>query len=327
MASWQHYCSPQRYRHPGFAYRPIVNAVGLLLDSNLIDEERAPSDGPSGYQSIMRARDALVRLVSRNDIHPRKASEPIELRGRDKTPIEYRDNRMTNRARRILEAINDATSGLKLTSDLGDLRQPFMRRIFNGDFKNGGRFYASGASWQNMPKATRATIRIDGDPTGELDFSQLHPTVLYAERGLRCEGDAYTLAKFPRDLGKIALNTMLNADCRNAALGAISEKIRHEYPAFRDPRDAARNLVDEMERRHRPIASAFNSSAGLRLMKADSDVAEQVQISMAKRGSPVLGLHDGFIAKKRDLEALKSEMSVASKAVFGVEIEGVEKCR
>ena len=69
-----------------------------------------------------------------------------------------------------------------LKADVG-LASNQLHRVFNqGSFSLGGRFY--GGWWQNIPAECRAAITINGDPTIEMDYPRLHPTLLYDELGL-----------------------------------------------------------------------------------------------------------------------------------------------
>jgi len=53
-----------------------------------------------------------------------------------------------------------------------------LRRIFSrGSLKKGGRFY--GGWWENIPSKFRPYLTINGFATGEVDFSELHPRLLY----------------------------------------------------------------------------------------------------------------------------------------------------
>ena len=67
---------------------------------------------------------------------------------------------------------------VKLGAAQSDLHRVFNRSSFN----LGGRLY--GAWWENIPKELRQCITINGNPTIELDFPHLHPTLLYIEAGV-----------------------------------------------------------------------------------------------------------------------------------------------
>ena len=64
---------------------------------------------------------------------------------------------------------------------------PVARRIFDGSFERGGRFYCHGASFQNVPAAERLGLQvvIGGvtHPVVEIDYSTLHIKMAYAEAG------------------------------------------------------------------------------------------------------------------------------------------------
>ena len=71
----------------------------------------------------------------------------------------------------------------------------------------GGRFYSS---IQNMKSEARKYLRFDGDPVIEIDYSSIHPTMIYDFEGLNLDGDPYTIEGYPRKDIKVAFNIMLN---------------------------------------------------------------------------------------------------------------------
>jgi len=68
-----------------------------------------------------------------------------------------------------------------------------MTRIFaRSSLSKGGRFY--GGWWQYIPREERKYVTIDGMATIEIDYSEMHPRLLYLEQGLKPPtGDLYDL--------------------------------------------------------------------------------------------------------------------------------------
>jgi hypothetical protein len=97
-----------------------------------------------------------------------------------------------------------------------------LRRIFNNNLTRGGRLYAAEGAWQTMTKKERLKIRIANEPVVEVDYSTLHPALLYAEVGKYAPADAYVIDGWPRKLTKIALNTLINAPNIHSARLAIA---------------------------------------------------------------------------------------------------------
>ena len=65
-----------------------------------------------------------------------------------------------------------------------------LTRIFSkGSFKHGGRLYAP---VQNYTKQTRKYFYLDGEPTIEIDYSSIHPHMLYHKEGLEFDGVTLT---------------------------------------------------------------------------------------------------------------------------------------
>ncbi|MBS1302153.1 hypothetical protein GZH79_07340 [Loktanella sp. SALINAS62] len=196
-----------------------------------------------------------------------------------------------------------------------DFRRRSLYRVSNShDLTTGGRFY--GPFWQNMPSELRRHLVIDGKDTVEIDFSRMHPTMLYAREGLDPPGNAYSgvvdlLEIAPgtdraavRSMVKQAFNAMLNAEkpLRNAPKGVEPGNFGLKW----------RQVSDAILKLHHPIAHLFYSGMGLRLQRMDSDIAEAVMLNFAQSNIPVLPVHDSFIVH----HGLENSLEVAMKQAF-----------
>jgi hypothetical protein len=312
----------------------------------LIDHTKA-APGQRGWQSTMRARPKLVSLVGtvlKNGLILRKPPELIILRDSSKKDIDYHDTRETTRMRREVEAQNEAIAGAQFGG--GNVVQFVapLRRIFNERFSQGGRFYAEGGGWQQFSKADRLRLQIDGEPVVEVDYSQFHPALAYAELGFAAPPDAYDIPGVDRPLVKIAFNVMLNSPARNRARYTIAHKremvrvilgqdclpdvpsaelwrmAEATHPGYaKVASDKAQWLIDALLAKHAPIASLFFTGAWLWLQRTDSDIAEGVMREMRRRGITVLPVHDSFLApasKSAELEAVMIDVA----AKFGAAV-------
>jgi hypothetical protein len=220
-----------RYRGTAYSYATVPPAVDELACWGLVEHDRKPP-GNLGWQSRFRATAMLQERVK----IPTVIYDPVELirlKDHDEKLINYRDTNNTISMRRRLEEINEALSAAEL-----ELHDPTVKRdgmllrlankhvlytamrtlyrIFNRDsFSSGGRFY--GGWWQQIPKKLRPQLLIDGEPTIEHDYPQLHPNMLYAEIEAHLEGDAYAVDGWPRNLVKRAFNILVNAENHDSA--------------------------------------------------------------------------------------------------------------
>ena len=156
-----HYDRPRRYRSPLYTYRKVTSAADELDRLALVDHDRR-RPGERGWQSTMRTKPAPVGLVGEalggNALRPAPPREPIILRDAYKRLLDYRDNRLTGRMRRDVQAQNEAIAGATLGNILPFLL--FLRRIFNGDIEQGGRFYTEDGGWQTLSKSDRLRLSI-----------------------------------------------------------------------------------------------------------------------------------------------------------------------
>jgi len=193
-----------------------------------------------------------------------------------------------------------------------------LHRVFNNSsFEQGGRLYAGW--WQHVPSKFRRYITINGGPTKEFDYSNLHPAMLYAREGKRLEDDAYIIPGLEsyRKLVKITLLKLINAPAEKR----ISPPKKTALP---DGCDWA-ELQELVKAKHDAIAKYLRSGIGLILQKIDSEIAEDVMRAMMKKDYLVLPIHDSFITYSGLGETLtdvmKSSYHTRMKADVGVDAD------
>jgi hypothetical protein len=184
---------------------------------------------------------------------------------------------------------------------------PRLRRVFSrASFDMGGRAYGP---WQSLPARHRAMMLVNGEPTLEPDFTALHPTMIYALRGLRLAGDPYETAEFPRDHGKAALNIALNAKSYASARAAIAHDLKLDMAS-------ATKLLAAITSKHRAVSDLFFSDAGVRLMRIDSDIALTAVSNCQLKGIQALPVHDSLIVARRHAGQVAEIMEAAFAARF-----------
>ena len=227
----------RHYQGLPYSYDRITKIVDQLASLRLIDEQRAlPGDHlRTGRQSRLRATSMLVDAFEA--VHFQY--DPVELiRLRNETGrlVDYADTDQTRRRRHELETINMALSKLDLTlppecaargaehievcgSIIRVTPVPVLYRVYNrGRWDKGGRAYWWG---QNLPSAVRARLLLNGEAATEVDFTALHPRMLYARRGVQMAHDPYQVVGFDRKLCKRALLVALNARSWPEAVAAL----------------------------------------------------------------------------------------------------------
>ncbi|MDN3575019.1 hypothetical protein [Methylobacterium longum] len=325
------YTGIQRYHGTDYTYATVLSVVDELLRLSLIEEQRAAS-GERGRQSRFRATPRLIEgfagAVIGHDLR-----EIIRLKDEGGTLIDYRENASTIRMRRELEAINAfiASTDLRLVAPdavrtthhfrvagayYRPTLTPSLYRVFNrGSFGFGGRAYGW---WQSLPKAYRRQLLINGEPTSEPDFVQMHASILYARRGKRLEHDVYETGEFSREDGKLAFNVALNARSLPGTITALTNK--PEWPHNHQRTGA---LIELLKRRNAAIKEDIHADQGVRLMRLDSDIALETVRGCQKAGLPVLPVHDAMITPVRH-EGRVAEIMEASAAKV---LKAVSPCR
>jgi len=186
-----------------------------------------------------------------------------------------------------------------------------LTRIFSkASFELGGRLYAP---IQNYTKQTRKYFYFNGEPTIEIDYSSIHPHMLYHRKGLEFDGDdPYAIEGFDRDDVKVAFNVMLNKE----AVGANKSVAKTISKNLDCDIDTAEALETAIQTLHSPIAHHFNTGVGLTLQRRDSDIALLVINTFVNElNRPIICVHDSFIVSVRDTESLILAMNDSYKTV------------
>ncbi len=266
---------------------------------------------------------------------------PVELRDSE-TDLSItfdRENPAIAPVVRRLERVNAINAQYRIECKVEDAwgnvttRQlrPFHFAIFHDDWGRHGRIYTGKYGHQNLSKIERSTITFDGEPSIELDYSGLHPRMIYHLKGIDFRHDPYRLwgRKTTADLryiAKMVLNAAINARDRRTALSACNLAMRSKSKAggwktgkalhkaiqlreaLRRTRVSFAEAYDKAQEKHRPIADKFGSGAGTELMSLDGKIALDVIYHFAKRSIPCLGVHDSWIVPKHAESKLRETM-------------------
>jgi hypothetical protein len=308
------YSRGKRYRAHAHTYATVLGSVDELVQVGWLSGHRVKPNN-RGWQSSFWATPDLVHAAREFATDPIfEAREPIRLKDDADDLVDYPETRETLRIRSALEPINAYLKELQVELP-GAVRQgrhlgigdsqvlPIpgngLQRIFNrGSFAYHGRAYGW---WQNIPTTVRRDLMIDGEETAEADYTALHASILYGERGIKFLGDAYDIDNFPRDQIKLGFNIALNARNKGAAVGALA------HDAGMSRANAAQLLV-AIEKRHKEISEAFCSDAGVRLMRIDSELILGALGASNGDGIPALPVHDALIAPAHSIDRAAEKM-------------------
>ena len=233
------------------------------------------------------------------------------------------------------ERIKDDCSIISTPNSYGlDIGKSIIQRIFSksNTLEYGGRFYAipiTGFSYQNITAVERSTIEIDCEPTVEIDYSALHPSMLYsmADKIELKPKDMYKVKvdgnPAPRKLCKVMLLTMINAKSEQSAIKSMRHEMRFkaqdEWMEHEAWAELLKPLVGALKELHRHISHYFFTDIGIKLQRKDSDMAQYVMNFFNKHSWACLPIHDSFIVKRKHEHDLFSIMLDAEIAIMGCE--------
>ena len=315
----------RRYLPASCTYATVKAAVDLLDRSGLVAHDRRLPFHLGWQSAIWAAPDLISAIEGAPPPLVLIPSETIILKDKAKHRVDYPDTRLTVGMRRRTTATNEMLDGAVVDIAEGasivfktdnvicfDQKHSVYRaatrqhRIFNdGTFSRGGRHY--GPWWQNIPSEARRFLTIDGAPTVELDFGQLHPRMAAAELGIDLgPGDIYLIPGWEsrRSLVKVAINILINAKTTKSAILAIAQEIGGGKGAKRH----AEACVEAIAGWYPKLSPVFGTGAGSRFQRGDAGIAEDIGHKLQNVGIVTLGIHDSFIVDRRHEGVLHDAM-------------------
>lgn len=249
------------------------------------------------------------------------------------------------------EVLNrDYFNNMKL--DFGKLNLPKqyldcvgLTRVFNNG-ECGRWFQKGGYSYQQLSEDERSQMLINGFEVAELDYSAMHPNILYAWEKIQAPRDLYggvlNLLKLNRDDKFVVKKTILfsiNANSYCSLSSAINfdkkEEVQANERRIKEGRTPKPVLYDELKRLdlkpdvivnaftkvHPGIAKYVYSASANSLMLVESNIMTSVLSELMKQGIPALPVHDSLLFPKQHNEKVRGIMIDCYRKHTGFEIE------
>lgn len=204
-----------------------------------------------------------------------------------------------------------------------ELQKSYLVRIFNHDFRRGGRFYRGVES--NMPEELRRHIHINGNPTVELDYSGHHLRMLYHLKKINLKTDPYAvepnMSSGMRDVYKAVSLIGINAKGNKSALLALYQKFEEDENLAKclpdNSHETRQRLIDNFKAHNKRIAGHLFKEKCHQLMNLDSKISNDILMFFEKKGILVLCIHDSYIIEKQHAKKLLKVMREAYRARLG----------
>lgn len=317
--------SGRRWRTSHF----ILEGIKLLYAKGFIEMKK-------GFQFKRKARQTRIWPTKKlTDLfYPVEISDVrfspadlVNLHDKQGRLIDYIDTKETKRVRDILRKAN-LVNGQALVQEIPINRagmacklETNLHAVYNCDFKHGGRLYTGTEyGYQSLSEDERKTILVDNKKTIELDFSGLHPRILYAWEGIQYDGDPYAIipdAPEMRQIIKKVFLALLNAKDEITAIRAGNKFLYDNRKYYNFMRKQGLKIKDDLipmfKEIHAPISHYFCKSTGLKVMNFDAKIALEIIKHFAGKRIPILAIHDSFIVFKYLKDELKEVMQSSYK--------------
>lgn len=313
-----HYSLANKLTKQGISYTRTKQLLHKMDADNLITLYVGYWDAKTetGEQSFFITQPEYDEMWEGVDTSAALARQEEDIVIRDSITKEYLSTRPFKGITLLREDLNAYNRMLKqhtVTVD-GEKIDVSYKRVFHDSLKGSGRYYTNN-SFQTIKKEHRTEILIEGKPTAELDYSAIHPRILYTLEGVALEKTWKPYdppgCDVDRDIRKISLLIMLFSKDRHSAVWEISQKANILYAE-------AENIVSALEKHNSQIAKHFyQKDLWKALQHYDSRIATEVLLTCVRRNICVLPYHDSFRVEEGYAEILYGVMFEAWNRVMG----------
>ena len=174
-------------------YIGVINTLDLLEDLGLIISVKGYSFQDKSQSGYVLYTDKLLTLV-KDTVDMDKVSRILRnnvliVKDINGIPICFRKTKEIRIMIDLLKDYNNFMSKREVYCKGKKLNTDLHRSFSRGSFEFGGRFYSEAYGVQQLTKRLRKEIIIDGEETIELDFKALHPSIIYALKGIELDED------------------------------------------------------------------------------------------------------------------------------------------
>lgn len=323
-----------RYKRAGYF---VIELVKIMEQKGLIRVVKKGFHSEKiSRMTRIEATKALLTLFP--DLPNPVIYEPIELvelRDDHRNLLEYEDTDTTRRIREILERANSVNARASIW--LGKYKlSAFLTAIFINRFSLYGRLHTRRfRHFQGFAGEERREITINGDPVVEIDFSGLHPRLLYAKEQIQFNNDPYSIIINNPDLRPFLKETLLRLlnskkvwvkptkkrkgywmSAENVAQSGTNQQLKDvQWKSIlqKEGITKAKQIIELFYKAHKEISHYFckDDQTGLRIMNLDSKIALDIVDHFTKQEKPILPVHDSFVVQCRYEKELQEVMNQA----------------
>lgn len=239
----------------------------------------------------------------------------IEIRDMNKNLLPVPDTEETRQLKKDMFALNDWMNSNKVVHQ-GERLFIWLKRIYQMDFEQGGRYYSEKGTVQSIPKQERFNITIAGESISELDYVSCQYRILADFNAVNLEQgfDPYFIPELPqvsRSMLKKCSVVMLNTSGRKSAYGAVRNELKHLGVKPKQVFDA---LIDH----NWYVKDYAFKQVGMKLQKIESEICGMVLDICMRDNVPVFPIHDSFLCRAKDKELLHEIMLQSWRNVLGL---------
>jgi len=267
--------------------------------------------GVGSFYIIEEEYDDMWEGVDTSGAMARQEESIIVRDSSTKKPLNTRPFRGISLLRQNVEAYNKLLSQNTITIN-GDRVDLSYKRVFHDTLQGSGRYYSNN-TFQTIEKESRQEILINGWPTAEMDYSAIHPRILYTLEGIMLDKafSPYGDREEGRDIRKVTMLIMLFSKNRQSALFETAKKHGLSF-------EEAENILLFLEQHNHQIAKYFyQKDLWKALQHYDSLIASEVLAICISRNIVALPYHDSFRVGGEYKEILYGTMFEAWRRVLG----------